>query len=82
MVVSLINCMTSFFAGFSVFTMMGFMAHLLKTEVGNAVKGGKVTGVGLISHTPLKIAPNLKQLNHEVLSQRYRTFLIIQLDKK
>lgn len=39
-VVSLINCMTSFFAGFTVFTMMGFMAHLLKTEVGNAVKGG------------------------------------------
>lgn len=39
-VVSLINCMTSFFAGFAVFTMMGFMAHLLKTEVGNAVKGG------------------------------------------
>ncbi|KAL9984764.1 hypothetical protein ACROYT_G007097 [Oculina patagonica] len=39
-VVSLVNCMTSFFAGFTVFTMMGFMAHLLKTEVGNAVKGG------------------------------------------
>ena len=40
-VVSLINCMTSFFAGFTVFSMMGFMARLLKTEVGNAVKGGK-----------------------------------------
>ena len=39
--VSLINCMTSFFAGFTVFSMMGFMARLLKTEVGNAVKGGK-----------------------------------------
>lgn len=39
-VVSLINCMTSFFAGFTVFSMMGFMARLLKTEVGNAVKGG------------------------------------------
>ena len=38
--VSLINCMTSFFAGFTVFSMMGFMARLLKTEVGNAVKGG------------------------------------------
>ena len=41
--VSLINCMTSFFAGFTVFSMMGFMARLLKTEVGNAVKGGKVS---------------------------------------
>lgn len=44
-VVSLVNCMTSFFAGFTVFTMMGFMAHLLKTEVGNAVKGGDASGV-------------------------------------
>ena len=44
-VVSLINCMTSFFAGFAVFSMMGFMARLLKTEVGNAVKGGKIFAV-------------------------------------
>lgn len=55
--VSLINCMTSFFAGFTVFSMMGFMARLLKTEVGDAVKGGKVSAV---SHKFLKSAYDTK----------------------
>lgn len=39
--VLLINCMISFFVGFIVFSMMGFMVCLFKIEVGNVVKGGK-----------------------------------------
>lgn len=40
LIVSLINCGTSLFAGFVIFTMMGYMAHVLQTTVGKVVKGG------------------------------------------
>lgn len=40
LIVSLINCGTSLFAGFVIFTMMGFMAHNLGVSVDEVVKGG------------------------------------------
>lgn len=39
-IVSLINCGTSLFAGFVIFTMMGFMADKLGVPVDSVVKGG------------------------------------------
>ena len=40
LIVSLINCGTSLFAGFVIFTMMGFMSHKLGVDVEDVVKGG------------------------------------------
>ncbi|XP_020601873.1 sodium- and chloride-dependent GABA transporter 2-like isoform X2 [Orbicella faveolata] len=40
LIVSLINCGTSIFAGFVIFTMMGYMSHILGVPVPDVVKGG------------------------------------------
>ncbi|XP_078359801.1 sodium- and chloride-dependent GABA transporter 1-like isoform X2 [Oculina patagonica] len=40
LIVSLINCGTSIFAGFVIFTMMGYMSHVLQVGVPDVVKGG------------------------------------------
>lgn len=40
LIVSIINCGTSIFAGFVIFSMMGYMAYVLNTDVANVVKGG------------------------------------------
>ena len=40
-IVSCVNCGTSFFAGFVVFSVLGFMAQTLKVEVGDVVTSGK-----------------------------------------
>ncbi|XP_031574793.1 sodium- and chloride-dependent GABA transporter 1-like [Actinia tenebrosa] len=40
LIVSLINCATSVFSGFVIFSMMGFMAHELGLEVKDVVKSG------------------------------------------
>lgn len=40
LIVSLINCGTSLFAGFVIFTMMGYMGHVLNISVDKVVKGG------------------------------------------
>ena len=42
LIVSLINCGTSIFAGFVIFTMMGYMSHVLGVPVPEVVKGGEV----------------------------------------
>lgn len=39
-IVSCVNCGTSFFAGFVVFSVLGFMAQTLKVEVGDVVTSG------------------------------------------
>lgn len=41
LIVSLINCGTSLFAGFVIFTMMGYMGHVLGVGVDEVVKGGR-----------------------------------------
>ena len=38
---SLINCCTSVFAGFAVFSLLGFMAHTLNKPVEDVVDSGK-----------------------------------------
>ena len=38
--VSLINCSTSFFGGFAIFSVIGFMAHTLKKDVSEVVSSG------------------------------------------
>nr|KAG5713672.1 hypothetical protein BaRGS_024720 [Batillaria attramentaria] len=38
--VPIINCLTSFFAGFVVFSTLGYMAHIKGTSVGNVTAGG------------------------------------------
>ena len=40
LIVSLINCGTSLFAGFVIFTMMGYMGHVLGVSVDDVVKKG------------------------------------------
>ncbi|KAJ7386445.1 hypothetical protein OS493_008573 [Desmophyllum pertusum] len=40
-VVSTINCLTSLFGGFAIFSVMGFMAHTLNKEVSEVVSSGK-----------------------------------------
>ena len=40
-VVSSINCMTSLFGGFPIFSVIGFMAHTLKKDVSEVVSSGK-----------------------------------------
>jgi hypothetical protein len=43
LIVSLINCGTSVFSGFVIFSMMGFMAHELGLEVKDVVKSGELS---------------------------------------
>ena len=46
LIVSLINCGTSLFAGFVIFSTLGFAAFKLNMKVGDVVKGGEYKGVG------------------------------------
>ena len=41
MIVSFVNCGSSFFAGFLIFSVLGFMAKQLGTDVGNVVASGQ-----------------------------------------
>ncbi|PVD38280.1 hypothetical protein C0Q70_00891 [Pomacea canaliculata] len=38
--VPIINCLTSFYAGFVVFSTLGYMAHVKQTDVGSVTQGG------------------------------------------
>ena len=40
-VVATINCLTSLFGGFAIFSVIGFMAHTLNKEVSEVVSSGK-----------------------------------------
>ena len=42
--VPVINCLTSFFAGFVVFSTLGHMAHLKNTSVDNVTAQGQCRG--------------------------------------
>ncbi|KAK2554953.1 Sodium- and chloride-dependent GABA transporter 1 [Acropora cervicornis] len=46
--VSLINCSTSFFGGFAIFSVIGFMAHTLKKDVSEVVSSGP--GLGFVAY--------------------------------
>lgn len=39
--VSCINCMTSLFGGFAIFSVIGFMAHTLQKDVSEVVSSGE-----------------------------------------
>jgi len=41
LIVSLGNCATSFFAGFPIFSILGYMAHILDKEVKDVVNSGR-----------------------------------------
>lgn len=47
-VVSSINCMTSLFGGFPIFSVIGFMAHTLKKDVSEVVSSGP--GIGFVAY--------------------------------
>ena len=44
-----INCLTSLFGGFAIFSVIGFMAHTLKKEVSEVVSSGKQCDVTILS---------------------------------
>ncbi|CAG0882267.1 unnamed protein product, partial [Darwinula stevensoni] len=46
--VALSNCMTSFFAGFVIYSIVGFMAHELDVEVKNVIRDG--TGLAFVAY--------------------------------
>ncbi|KAL9950962.1 hypothetical protein ACROYT_G043544 [Oculina patagonica] len=47
-VVATINCLTSFFGGFVIFSVIGFMAHSLNMEVSDVVSSGP--GLGFVAY--------------------------------
>lgn len=54
-VVATINCMTSLFGGFAIFSVIGFMAHTLNKEVSDVVSSGKQYDVAIVSAGRLSI---------------------------
>lgn len=39
--VPLLNCLTSFFAGFVIFSYLGYLAHVTNQDISNIVQAGK-----------------------------------------
>ena len=54
-VVATINCMTSLFGGFAIFSVIGFMSHTLNKEVSDVVSSGKQCDVAILSAGCLSI---------------------------
>lgn len=40
---STVNCLTSFLAGFVIFSVLGYMAHMLKKDISTVATDGKCT---------------------------------------
>lgn len=57
LIVSIINCGTSFFAGFVIFSVMGFMAFTLNTSVDKVAASGKYLDP-FLNHTYLLYIPH------------------------
>lgn len=55
MIISSVNCGTSFFAGFVVFSVLGFMAHILETTVKDVATSGTVWLPPVLFHSNKKI---------------------------
>ena len=58
-VVSSINCMTSLFGGFPIFSVIGFMAHTLKKDVSEVVSSGKTNSQVDTTLSEHRNSPNL-----------------------
>ena len=69
MIVSLINCGTSIFAGFVIFTMMGYMSHILGVPVPDVVKGGKT------DQKQPRVQPSLSEFNETSTTTRTKKSL-------
>ena len=83
-VVPAINCMTSFFGGFAIFSVVGFMAHTLNKDVSKVVSSGKMSAAAaqrhevtalLLSNTTgdcrMKLVTVIKDNNHPWPSNIY-----------
>ena len=42
LIVTIGNCLTSFFAGFAIFSVLGYLAAILKKDVGDVAQSGKL----------------------------------------
>lgn len=78
--VPIINCLTSFYAGFVVFSTLGYMAHVKQTDVGSVTQGGEPVICYVYSSFLMFFLPKLMKTNFIVIITSFCCLINVNSD--